>query len=184
MSDRAGAVRSRRRGPASGRDLGPRPVGVQLPLPDEIVRPRVLHRLADRWTHPCDRDPGGVRAAGSRRCPRRPSGRTRWRPRASRCGTPVRPATSTAERWGCPAARPGRRLTGTQPGWADRREPDRVLSARRRRRARPRDPPGVVTGRAGGRHHQSAAGQLPRGAGHRHTVPAALSSDDRGHRSM
>ncbi len=52
MSDRAGAVRNRRRGPGSGRDLGPRPVGVQLPLPDEIVRPRLLDRLEDRWTHP------------------------------------------------------------------------------------------------------------------------------------
>ena len=52
MSDRAGAVRNRRRGPGSGRDLGPHPVGVQLPLPDEIVRPRLLDRLEDRWTHP------------------------------------------------------------------------------------------------------------------------------------
>ena len=52
MSDRAGAATNRRRGPASDRDLGPHPVGVQLPLPDEIVRPRLLDRLAGRWTHP------------------------------------------------------------------------------------------------------------------------------------
>src|SRR4051812_14209487 len=52
MSDGAGAGIDRRREPASDRRLGPRPVGVQLPLPDEIVRSRLLDRLAARWNRP------------------------------------------------------------------------------------------------------------------------------------
>ena len=52
MSERARGARQRGGEPGRGRRPGPPPAGVQRPLPDEILRWRLVDRLEGRWTHP------------------------------------------------------------------------------------------------------------------------------------
>jgi DNA-binding SARP family transcriptional activator len=46
------AARLQRGGSAAPGVADPRAEGVPLPLPDEVVRPRLVDRLTERWTHP------------------------------------------------------------------------------------------------------------------------------------
>ncbi len=52
MGDRTRGVRNGGREPRRGRGFGTPPPGIQLPLPDEILRSRLVDRLDGRWAHP------------------------------------------------------------------------------------------------------------------------------------